>query len=271
MNKTFKLSVVGVALAAAALAGCTSTVSKGVNDNGQAQEIVFPQIDKASAIKEGIFPNIENLRKIAPGVTKDDLYYLIDRPHFSERLGAREWDYIFKFRETVGGPVTICQYKVIFDKDKKAQTFAWLPADCARFVNPTPAPVAAAPKTFTLRGDALFHFDRSGSNDLLPGGLAEVHKIAEMLKAEGADARITVIGHTDRLGSVAYNQRLSQRRAETIRAKLIEDGLNGNNITTRGAGASEPVVQCSGRVNATLKECLQPNRRVTIEVNGTKR
>ncbi len=79
----------------------------------------------------GILASRENLRKIGRGVSKDDLYSLIGRPHFREMRGAREWDYVLKFRDAPGAPVRVCQYKVIFDKDMTGQGFHWKPGNCA--------------------------------------------------------------------------------------------------------------------------------------------
>ena len=124
------LATVLAAVSILALQGCSSYVSKGITDDGKATEVVFPSIDNDAWLKEGTFPNLDNLRAVSPGVTKDQLYDLLGRPHFREGLaGPREWDYIFHFRKA-GGGVTTCQYKAIFDKDYKAQTFHWLPAGC---------------------------------------------------------------------------------------------------------------------------------------------
>lgn len=266
---TLKWVAVGMAAAAMGLAGCTSTVSRGVNDQGKADEIIFPEIDKTSGIDEGVFPNLENLRKISNGMHKDDLYYLIGRPHFRETHGAREWDYVMKFREQINGPVTVCQYKVIFDKDMRGQSFYWKPADCARFLDgKAPAPAPAAKKVYTLKGDTLFKFDKSGLGDMLPGGREELDRLAGELRNVGPNSRMTVFGHTDRLGSDAYNLRLSQARANTVRQYLIGKGLPGAQMRAVGLGETQPVVQCSQRDHAALVSCLQPNRRVEVEVTG---
>jgi len=75
--------------------------------------------------------NTENLRKIGSDMGKDDLYHLLDVPHFAEIHGAHEWDYTFKFRDWrvldlgVNGntnPITYCQYKIIFDKNMRGQS-----------------------------------------------------------------------------------------------------------------------------------------------------
>lgn len=140
------MAVVAVAFSAVALlAGCgTSTVSKGVTDEGTATDIVFPEPSGAS-VKGGIFPNVDNLRQVGTGLTKHQLYDLLGAPHFAEGIGeVREWDYIFQFRAIPGTDtsVTTCQYKVLFDKAIQARTFHWKPASCVAFLH---APALAAP------------------------------------------------------------------------------------------------------------------------------
>ncbi|MDH6166491.1 outer membrane protein assembly factor BamE (lipoprotein component of BamABCDE complex) [Variovorax boronicumulans] len=123
------IAAIGVA-ALAALQGCTSYVSKGITDDGKAEELVWPA-ERNARQPEGSFPNRDNLRAVRPGDTKNQLYELLGRPHFEEGMFAvREWDYIFRFRSG-GDEVATCRYKVIFDRDYKAQSFHWLPAACA--------------------------------------------------------------------------------------------------------------------------------------------
>jgi outer membrane protein assembly factor BamE (lipoprotein component of BamABCDE complex) len=132
MNKHIHAAGAALAIAAlSSLAGCgTATVSRNISDDGRAGEVVFPDIEKEAWLKEGTFPSPENLRRIAPGMTKDQLYDLVGRPHFREGLfGVREWDYVFNFR--AAGGVKTCQYKVIYDAELRARSFHWLPADCA--------------------------------------------------------------------------------------------------------------------------------------------
>ena len=86
---------------------------------------------------------------------------------------------------------------------------------------------------------------------------------------------ITVEGYTDRLGSAAYNQRLSLQRAEAVKSYLVESGrVDAAKISAVGKGASDPVTkpgECQGtKRSPRLIKCLQPDRRVEIEVNATK-
>ncbi|MDQ0570047.1 OOP family OmpA-OmpF porin [Variovorax paradoxus] len=269
------------ALGAAAilvLQGCGSYVSKGITDDGKATEVVFPNADGDAWLKEGTFPNLDNLRAVAPGMSKDQLYDLLGRPHFREGLAnPREWDYIFHFRKA-GGGVTTCQYKAIFDKNYKAQTFHWLPAGCGDVLAARPVPVAerlpaaappAAPRKITLGADGLFRFDGSSLADLLPEGRRKLDALVGDIKSsvKSVDA-VRITGHTDRLGSNAYNNALSLARANTVRDYLVQAGIAAQNVQVQGKGESEPKVQCAQTARAALIDCLAPNRRVEIEVFG---
>lgn len=258
----------GAALVLAA--GCTSTVSRGIGDDGRAAEVVFPDIERDATQPEGTFPNLDNLRAVGAGLTKDQLYDLLGRPHFREGLFAvREWDYVFNFRS--GGGVTTCQYKVIFDKDYRARSFHWKPAACAAMIAPAAtgtAPQVAAParatRQFRLSADALFAFD---GIDLQPEGRREIARLVSQL--EGARyERIEVVGHTDRLGSPAYNQRLSEKRAEAVRGALVAQGVAPSRVVASGRGETQPVVQCDRSAKSALIACLAPNRRVDIVVEA---
>jgi len=139
-----------------------------------------------------------------------------------------------------------------------------------------PAPAAAAPvqvERIVLNASALFRFDRSAEADLLPQGRAELDALAAQLgEAYAAVESIALVGHTDRLGTDAYNQRLSQARADTVKAYLQAKGITAS-ITAVGRGEAVPVKDCPGGDVATraLTECLQPNRRVEVTITGTPR
>lgn len=95
MNQSLKKSAywIGMALVGVAVTACTSTLSRGVSDDGKAKELVFPELTQ-NAKDRATFVNTENLRKVGAGIGKDDLYYLLSMPHFAEMHGAREWDYV---------------------------------------------------------------------------------------------------------------------------------------------------------------------------------
>ena len=107
----------------------------------------------------------------------------------------------------------------------------------------------------------------------MPGGRAKLNDVADRINNYIKDTveSIALTGHTDRLGSDAYNQRLSERRAKTVKNYLVKKGVDGGKITDEGRGEREQVVQCKGnKATKKLIRCLQPNRRVDVEIRGTK-
>ncbi|MBY4595384.1 outer membrane protein OmpA [Ottowia caeni] len=123
---------------------------------------------------------------------------------------------------------------------------------------PKPAPVAASKVTYAA--DAFFDFDKSV---LKPEGRAKLDDLVGKVKGINLEV-IIAVGHTDSVGSNAYNQRLSVRRAESVKAYLVSKGIERNRIYTEGKGESQPVAD-----NRT-SEGRAKNRRVEIEVVGTR-
>ncbi|MGN7916568.1 OmpA family protein [Lysobacter sp. 22409] len=136
---------------------------------------------------------------------------------------------------------------------------------------PPPSPQAPPSQqaNYELSADTLFAFDRGDLAGLLPRGKGRLDALAAELRARTEVTGFNVVGHSDRLGSEAYNQRLSQQRADTVRAYLQGQGVR-TPISAEGRGEREPVSQgCVGeRATAALKQCLQPDRRVQIEVRA---
>ncbi|QVN23346.1 filamentous hemagglutinin N-terminal domain-containing protein [Burkholderia pyrrocinia] len=132
---------------------------------------------------------------------------------------------------------------------------------------------ALHPERFTISADALFAFDKSSTSDMLAAGRAALERFAAGLRdAYESVTSITVTGYTDRLGSDSYNQRLSEARAETVRAYLAAHGVQAGKMKVLGLGKREPVTHdCPAGHTPEVIACLQPDRRVTIDVVGQKR
>jgi len=145
------------------------------------------------------------------------------------------------------------------------------PAPVAALVEPTPEPVVApapAPaackptfETVTVSAEKLFGFDKSA---LKTEGKATLDDAAAKIIANPALELVMVTGHTDRIGSDKYNQKLSERRANQVKAYLVSKGIAAERLHAVGKGESEPVAECKGVKGKKLIECLQPNRRVVL-------
>jgi OOP family OmpA-OmpF porin len=131
---------------------------------------------------------------------------------------------------------------------------------------PAPAPKQVATKT-TLAAGVLFEFNRAL---LKPEGKTKLDELAGQAKGLNDLEVVIGIGHADRLGSKKYNQKLSVRRAEAVKAYLVTQGIEASRIRTEGRGETQPVKQCTDKKRKALIACLAPNRRVEIEIVGTK-
>jgi OOP family OmpA-OmpF porin len=147
-----------------------------------------------------------------------------------------------------------------------APAAAPVPAPAAPRAAPAPAPApAAAPQPpaatkVTYAADAFFDFDKSV---LKPEGRAKLDDLVGKVKDINLEV-IIAVGHTDSVGTDAYNQRLSVRRAEAVKAYLVSKGIEKNRVYTEGKGEKQPVAD-----NKTA-EGRAKNRRVEIEVVGTR-
>lgn len=145
-------------------------------------------------------------------------------------------------------------------------------------VAPEPAPVAPTPvaaaepapapacvpeyETITIEASKLFAFDEAKLKDTS----VLDNEVVPKMKENKIFATVKVTGHTDKLGSEAYNQKLSEKRANQVRDYLISQGVEADRLIAVGKGELVPVVDCDGvKGRKALIECLAPNRRVEIE------
>lgn len=145
------------------------------------------------------------------------------------------------------------------------------PAPAPAVAEPAPAPEPVAepckPKleTVTISAEKLFGFDKY---KLQEGAKPLLNDTAEKIKANPEIQVVLVTGHTDRIGTAAYNQKLSERRAIQVKDYLVSQGVDASRLQAVGKGKAEPVSDCKGVKGKKLIECLAPDRRVVISAEG---
>jgi OmpA-OmpF porin, OOP family len=140
------------------------------------------------------------------------------------------------------------------------------PAPAAK---PAPPPPAPKPVALTVSSTELFEFNKA---TLTRDARTKLDKeVVARARDFGNIAQVQIDGHADRLGSEQYNQKLSERRADAVRAYLVSKGFDAARIQSRGAGKTQPVKSCPDSDRKSLIECLAPNRRVVVEARGTSR
>lgn len=243
-----------------------------ITAEGTTDKPVWPKPNEVTFDNQkGTFPNLASLKKVKPGMTKDQLYYLLGRPHFNEGLwGVREWDYLFHFHTPGQGKdnISTCQFKVLYDNKLYTRSLFWKPVEPIDGHCP-PTENANKHKRYTLGADALFSFAQSHSEAITENGKQQIQQLTEQLKTHQVLNSITIYGHTDHLGAEAYNQKLSEQRANTVRSLLIQKGIPAHLIRAQGLGETQAIIQCSETNRSALIVCLAPNRRVEIIVDSS--
>ena len=144
------------------------------------------------------------------------------------------------------------------------------PVPAPRAAEPAPKPEPKKPAIVNLSSTELFEFNKA---TLTPEARAKLDSEVIAKLKDIADIRyVNVNGHADRLGSAQYNQRLSEKRAEAVRAYLVSKGADASKIEVFGFGKTLPVKSCPDtKDRKSTIECLAPNRRVVVEIQGTPR
>jgi OmpA-OmpF porin, OOP family len=143
----------------------------------------------------------------------------------------------------------------------------WTPANAVEGCDPVAkaAPVSAK---VSLQAETLFDFDKA---TIKPEGKAALDQLVAQAKSLKLEM-VVAVGYTDRIGGNTYNMKLSQRRAQAVQDYIVAQGIPTPNVYAEGKGKANPVTggTCKGPVGKKLISCLAPDRRVVIEVIGTK-
>ncbi|UOD30645.1 OmpA family protein [Massilia violaceinigra] len=191
---------------------------------------------------------------------------------FSEALALRAEVERYRVNDAVGnrGDVDLASMSLVYKLGRPAASrpVPVAPVEPAApgvtpapaIVQPAPAAPVAVSEKVSFAAEALFDFDKSV---VKPEGKAALDDLLNKLQGMNTEVMVTV-GHTDSVGSDAYNQKLSLRRAEAVKAYIVSKGVDTSRVYTEGKGESQPVAD-----NKTA-EGRAKNRRVTVEVVGTR-
>jgi len=202
---------------------------------------------------------------------------------FTRTFGMRVEAERYRINDAVGnkGDVDLYSAGLVFKFGRAAPAPAPAPPPPAVALAPIVAPVVEPPpplpplaptrKRVSFSADSLFDFAKA---TVRPAGKQALDAFAAQLRGAQFDI-ITVTGYTDRIGSHEYNMRLSTNRAEAVKSYLLETGwISADQVTAHGADGSDPVTrpdECPGQKRtAQLIACLQPDRRVDVEVVGSR-
>ncbi len=181
---------------------------------------------------------------------------------YKKTFGFQRSD-VYGFKRDENNYVTV-GLTYYFDKSPAPVTRV---ADASPPPPPPPPPAAPPPpppprfEKQTMSATELFAFDQA----TLRMPQTKLDDIASTLKANPQVANVRITGYTDRLGSDAYNLKLSQRRADAVKTYLVRQGIDASRLSTTGKGKADPIVQCNDKNRAALIKCLEPNRRVEVE------
>ncbi|MEO7108085.1 MAG: outer membrane beta-barrel protein [Rhodoferax sp.] len=189
----------------------------------------------------------------------------------------------FRIKDGIGsnGDVNYYSMSLVFPIGRHAASPAPAPIPAAYVTPPPPAPErvvappppapVAMPRKVQFSADSLFSFDKAV---IRPDGRTALDAFSRDLRG-ARFSTISVEGNTDRLGSNAYNQKLSQERADAVKSYLVSSGgIDARKVSSVGRGESNPVTKpgdCKGnKPTPSLIACLQPDRRVDVEVTGER-
>lgn len=209
-------------------------------------------------LREGADAPLSRILSVQHGQQESQVSQLIGQPvAVSNANGVHTWEYHFSLPFDQRGDALVCQFMVQFNTSTGVvEDTYWRRPQCKDL----------AGTAVNLSADVLFDFDEAR---LSPAGKAAIDNVLLSLPEQGEPLSVNVVGYTDRLGDSAYNQQLSERRAMSAADHLVSRGVPRSAVRAYGYGETEPVVMCEGsQPTAALKECLAPNRRISLQIKA---
>jgi OmpA-OmpF porin, OOP family len=192
----------------------------------------------------------------------------------TDNLGMRLEAERYRVNDAVGNNADVDLYSLgllyRFGQAAAPVAVAAAPAAAEPMRQAPPPAAPPAPQRVSFSADSLFDFDKAA---IKPAGRQELDTFVAELRSTNYDS-IAVTGHTDRIGSHDYNMRLSQQRAEAVKDYIVGSGVPSGKVSATGVNGSNPVTKpadCTMTARPALIVCLQPDRRVEVEVNGTQK
>ena len=190
----------------------------------------------------------------------------------SRSLGLRVEAERYRINDAVGntGDIDLASAGLVY----RFGTQSTAPVTSTQSIPPKPSALRRVPAKVSFSADSLFAYESAVIQPLGKQGLDELAR--DLLSTQYST--ITVTGHTDSIGSESYNLNLSEQRAAAVKLYLMETaGIPASKISARGVGASQPVTRpgdCasaeSGEARVKWIACMQPDRRVEVDVSGTQ-